>query len=306
MTKPVLAITGGTGFVGKTLIRLARSQGHQVRALTRSPQAAQDGVEWIAGALDRPESLHALAKGSDAIIHVAGVVNAFDRAGFEGGNVVGTMAMIEATRDAGVRRFVHVSSLAAREPDLSVYGWSKAKAETLVQASGLDWTIVRPPAIFGPEDRELLDLFRMAHLGYVVLPPEGQISVIEVSDLARLLLAMLPAAEARARIFEADDGRAGGWSHSSFGKAIGMAVGKDIKTLSAPASLLGWAARLDGFFRGSGAKLTADRVRYFCHPDWVIDPAKRPPPSLWMPEVDTLSGLQSTARAYIEAGWLKR
>ena len=306
MTKPVLAITGGTGFVGRTLIRLARSQGHLVRALTRSPQAEQDGVEWISGALDRPESLYTLVKGSDAVVHVAGVVNAPDRAGFEAGNVAGTLAMIQATRDAGVRRFVHVSSLAAREPELSIYGWSKAKAETLVQASGLDWTIIRPPAIFGPEDREMLDLFRMARLGYLLLPPEGRISVIEVSDLARLLLAVLSHQDAQAQVFEADDGQKGGWSHSSFGKAIGFAVGKDVKTLSAPAHLLELAARLDGFFRGSGAKLTADRVRYFCHPDWVIDPDKRPPASLWQPDVDTLSGLQSTARAYVEAGWLKR
>lgn len=306
MTKPVLGITGGTGFVGKTLIRLARAQGHRVRALTRSPQSDQDGVEWVDGALDRPESLRALARGSDAVIHVAGVVNAVDRAGFEAGNVGGTLAMIEAARDAGVRRFIHVSSLSAREPDLSVYGWSKAKGETLVQASGLDWTIIRPPAIFGPGDGEMLDLFRMARRGVVLLPPEGQISVIEVSDLARLLLAVLPAPEAQARVYEADDGTIGGWSHTDFGKAIGMAVGKDVATFSAPAPLLNLAARLDGFFRGTGAKLTADRVRYFCHPNWVVDPERRPPASLWQPEIDTNEGLRATALAYAEAGWLKR
>lgn len=306
MTGAVIGITGGTGFVGKTLIRLARSQGHRVRALTRSPQPERDGVEWIEGALDRPESLRALAGGSDAVIHVAGVVNATDRAGFEAGNVGGTLAMIEAARDAGVRRFIHVSSLSAREPELSVYGWSKARGENLVQASGLDWTIVRPPAIFGPEDREMLDLFRMARRGFVLLPPEGQISVIEVSDLARLLLAVLPASEAQAQIYEADDGAAGGWSHTGFGKAIGAAVGKEVATLSAPAPLLNLAARFDGFFRGSGAKLTADRVRYFCHPDWVIDPERRPPAALWRPEIDTSEGLKATALAYAEAGWLKR
>lgn len=302
---PVLAMTGGTGFVGKTLIRLALSRGHRVRALTRSPQAPLNGVEWVAGALDRPESLRALIRESDAVIHVAGVVNAPDRAGFEAGNVTGTLAMIEAARDAGVRRFVHVSSLAAREPRLSAYGWSKARAETLVQASGLDWTIVRPPAIFGPDDREFLDLFRMARLGFLLLPPEGRISVIEVSDLARLLLAVLPAADAQAQVFEADDGTIGGWSHSAFGRAIGMAVGRQVKTLSTPPGLLALAARLDRFFRGSGAKLTADRVRYFCHPDWVIDPAGRPPPSLWTPGIKTPDGLAYTARAYREAGWLK-
>lgn len=305
MSGITLAITGGTGFVGKTLIRLATAQGLSVRALTRSPQPAQDGVEWIGGALDQPETLKTLVRSSDAIIHVAGVVNAPDRAGFDAGNAVGTLAVIEAARAEGVQRFVHVSSLSAREPDLSSYGWSKARAETLLQASGLDWTIIRPPAIYGAEDREMLDLFRMSQRGFILLPPEGRISVIEVSDLARLLLATVPNPETRARIYEADDGTEGGWSHTSFGRAIGWAVGRNVRTLTAPAPVLRLAAKLDHLFRGSGAKLTADRVSYFCHPDWVIDPALRPPAALWQPLTGTRDGLKATAQAYLAAGWLK-
>ena len=305
MSDITLAITGGTGFVGKTLIRLATSQGLRVRALTRSPQSPQDGVEWIAGALDQPDALQTLMRGSDAAIHVAGVVNAPDRAGFEAGNVGGTLAMVEAAHSEGIQRFIHVSSLSARQPDLSSYGWSKAKAELIVQASGLDWTIVRPPAIFGPGDREMLDLFRMSRRGFILLPPEGKISVIEVSDLARLLLAILPNVETRAQIYEADDGKEGGWSHTGFGRAIGWAVGNRVTTISAPAPVLNIAARLDRLIRGSGAKLTADRVNYFCHPDWVIDPDRRPPSPLWQPQVSTHDGLKETARAYVEAGWLK-
>lgn len=301
----MLAITGGTGFVGKTLIRLATAQGLHVRALARSPQPAQAGVEWIEGALDRPEALRTLVRGSDAVIHVAGVVNAPDRAGFEVGNVAGTLAMVEAARDAGVRRFVHVSSLTAREPELSNYGWSKARAETIVQASGLDWTIIRPPAIYGPGDRDMLDLFGMARRGFILLPPKAQISVIEVSDLARLLLAVIPASETQAQLYEADDGKPGGWGYTGFGRAIGHAVGRDVKTLSAPPALLNIAARLDRLFRGAEAKLTADRVSYFCHPDWVIDPARCAPPHLWQPLVDTREGLKATAQAYVAAGWLK-
>ncbi len=305
MSDITLAITGGTGFVGKTLIRLATAQGLRVRALTRSPQSPQDGVEWIAGALDQPDALQTLMCGSDAAIHVAGVVNASDRAGFEAGNVGGTLATVEAAHSEGIQRFIHVSSLSAREPGLSSYGWSKARAELIVQASGLDWTIVRPPAIFGPGDREMLDLFRMSRRGFILLPPEGKISVVEVSDLVRLLLAILPNAETRAQIYEADDGKDGGWSHTGFGRAIGWAVGRRVTTISAPAPALNIAAWLDRQIRGSGAKLTADRVNYFCHPDWVIDPSRRPPSTLWQPQVSTHDGLKETARAYVEAGWLK-
>src|SRR3546814_8541999 len=69
--------------------------------------------------------------------------------------------------------------------------WSKAEAEKVVEASALDWVMVRPPAIYGPGDMEMRDLFRLARWGIALLPPPGKLSVIEVSDLARLLLALV-------------------------------------------------------------------------------------------------------------------
>src|SRR3546814_12219400 len=105
--------------------------------LVRSPERV--GVTWIDGALDSPDALDRLVAGADAVIHIAGVVNAPDRAGFVAGNIEGTRAIVAAAERANVRRFVHVSSLAAREPALSVYGWSKAAAEKVVDASALDW-----------------------------------------------------------------------------------------------------------------------------------------------------------------------
>ena len=98
--------------------------------------------------------------------------------------------MLSAATAGGIHRFVHVSSLAAREPKLSLYGASKERAEGLVMSSGLDWAIVRPPAVYGPGDRETLELFRMAKLGLMLMPPKGRVSVIHVDDLARLLLAL--------------------------------------------------------------------------------------------------------------------
>lgn len=293
----ILAITGGTGFVGGTLINLARRAGHQVRALTRRPQAAHGGVVWIEGALDRPAALADLVAGVDAVIHVAGVVNAPDRAGFAAGNIDGTRAIVEAAEQAGVRRFVHVSSLAAREPQLSVYGWSKAEAEHVVEDSSLDWVMVRPPAIYGPGDMEMRELFRMAKLGVVFTPPAGRLSVIEVSDLGRLLLG-LAQARTNQRLLEADDGCAGGWSHAEFARAVGTAVGKAVRPIALPRPLLALAAMGDRLARGKRAKLTADRVAYFCHPDWTIDPARRPAPELWQPEIATPEGLAATASWY--------
>ncbi|WP_066651009.1 MULTISPECIES: NAD-dependent epimerase/dehydratase family protein [Sphingomonas] len=298
----ILAITGGTGFVGGALIDAAVAAGHQVKALARRPQPARDGVSWIAGALDQPETLATLASGAEAVIHAAGVVNAPDRAGFVEGNITGTRAMLAAAQAAGVARFVHVSSLAAREPTLSTYGWSKAEAEAAVAAAPLDWVMVRPPGVYGPGDREMLDLFRAARFG-IGIAPAGRISLIEVSDLARLLLALATKPTPRT-IYEADDGTTGGWSHADYARAIGRAVGRAVLPLPIPAAGLILAARADMALRGAKAKLTLDRARYIAHPDWVIDPARRPPPDLWQPQVATPDGLAATAKWYRAQGLL--
>ncbi|HEX2623682.1 MAG TPA: NAD-dependent epimerase/dehydratase family protein [Sphingomicrobium sp.] len=300
-----LAVTGATGFVGGRLLDLALAAGHRVRALTRREQSPRDGVEWIGGALDRPESLARLTEGADAVIHIAGVINAPSEAAFEAGNVTGTAAMLEAAKRAGVARFVHVSSLSAREPGLSQYGRSKAKSEALVEASGLSFAIVRPPAVYGPGDRETLELFKMASRGFLLMPPAGRLSLIHVDDLGRLLLALAETDAPTGAVIEPDDGRPGGWSHGEFAVELGRAVGRPrVMTLAAPPSVMKLAARADTLLRGAKAKLTPDRAAYFCHPDWVVDPARRPAPSLWQPAVDTPQGLKDTAGWYSANGWL--
>ncbi|RZM12457.1 MAG: NAD(P)-dependent oxidoreductase, partial [Sphingomonas sp.] len=256
----------------------------------------------ITGTLEDAAALDRLVSGADVVVHVAGVVNAPDRTAFVAGNVEGTRAMLAAAAKARVARFVHVSSLAAREPGLSDYGWSKAEAERLVEASSLAWTIVRPPGIYGPGDLEQLDLFRAARWGVVPLPPRGRLSVIAVEDLARLLLAIAIEGSPRS-IYEADDGT-GGWTHAAFARAIGAAVGRRVLPLHLPPAFLTIAARADRLLRRGKAKLTADRVAYFCHPDWTIDPLKRPPPDLWQPRIDTHDGLTETARWYRAHGLL--
>jgi uncharacterized protein YbjT (DUF2867 family) len=300
-----LAVTGGTGFVGGHLLRLAREAGHEVRALTRGWRPPEDGIEWIEGALDRADSLAALCEGADAIVHIAGLINAANRAGFEAVNVGGTAALIDAARRAGVRRFVHISSLAAREPGLSDYGWSKARAERLVAASGLDWTIVRPPAIYGPGDRETFELFKMARRGLVALPPRGRFSVLHVEDLCRLILALLDRSETILQTYEPDDGTENGWDHRHFARTLSRLYGKRAATVAMPKAVMHGAARVDRLLRRSRAKLTPDRVRYYCHPDWVVTAAARPPASLWTPTIRTPTGLKQTANWYREQGWLK-
>lgn len=303
----VLAITGATGFVGSAVLNEALGQGHQVRALTRRDQAPRAGTQWVRGDLADSAALADLCAGVDAVVHVAGLTNAPDPAEFEIANATGTARVVEAMRAGGAKQLVFVSSLAAREPKLSVYGASKAQAETVVEASGLDWTMVRPPAVYGPRDIDMLDLFRAAKWGVVPLPPGGATSIIHVDDLASLLvgLAGSDAAPARQQVYEPDDGREGGWSHKELAAAIGRAVGKQsVFAPHLPRAVLDFAAAADRIARGDRAKLTPDRVGYMAHPNWVSRFDRKPPPGLWQPRIIAEKGLKATADWYRREGWL--
>lgn len=301
-----IAVTGATGFVGQALLDRAEQEGIPVKALTRRLQDPRQGVEWVRGDLDAKAALRQLVRGAEAVIHVAGVVNAPDAAGFEAGNVIGTLNLVEACLSEGVQRFVHVSSLSAREPDLSAYGASKARAEKLVAASGLDWTMLRPPAIYGPRDTEMFEMFRIARWGLMPMPPsDGRTSVIHVDDLARLLLDVVPGGEGvTGQTFEPDDGRKEGWSHYELARAIGWALGRRPWVIHLSRASLERAARVDRMVRGHRAKLTLDRVGYMTHPDWVVTHGARPPRSLWRPEIPTREGLKATAEWYRENRWI--
>jgi UDP-glucose 4-epimerase len=303
-----IAVTGATGFVGQALLDAAEKNGLEVRALTRRGMPERRGVEWLRGDLHNRATLAKLVEHAEAVIHVAGVINTPDPTGFHLGNVEGTLALVEAAVAAGVPRMVFVSSLAAREPQLSSYGASKRKAEQVVAASGLEWTIVRPPAIYGPRDREILELFKLAQKwGVVPMPPPGRASLVHVDDLARLLIALIPRGEAvDHKTFEPDDGRPNGWSHRELGWAIGTAVGRRAWVPSVPEPLLRALAVLMTRLRGANAKLTPDRVGYMVHRDWVAHADSAVPVTLWRPQIATREGLAATAEWYREHGWLNR
>lgn len=303
----LLAITGATGFVGSSVLAEALTQGHRVKALARREQPALDGVEWVRGDLNDTAALAALVAGADAVIHVAGLTNTPDPTEFEGANVTGTANVIAAMTGAGVKRLVFVSSLSARMPELSAYGASKAKAEALVEASGLDWTTVRPPGVYGPRDIDYLDMFRTAKWGFVPLPPGGASSIIHAHDLAALLVALAAgnAAPTKKKIYEPDDGREGGWSHKELAQAIGKAVGRAVVFAPhLPRAVLDAAAAADRIARGDRAKLTPDRVGYMAHPNWVSRFDRKPPPGIWQPRISGEEGLRMTAEWYRREGWL--
>jgi nucleoside-diphosphate-sugar epimerase len=220
MPKPI-AVTGGTGFVGSHLVDTLCAAGITPRVLVRDPDAPRwiggAPVTWREGSLGDPDALKRLVEGAGTVLHLAGVVRAGRAADFDRGNRIGTANLVAAMAEvAPSARLIHVSSLAAAGPSpqpegvgpeiepapISWYGQSKLAAELEARALGDDawWTIVRPPAIYGPRDTDVFEFFRMASRGLIALPGgERWLSVAWVGDVVRSILAA--AAGDRGRIY---------------------------------------------------------------------------------------------------------
>ena len=302
-----LALTGGTGFVGGHTIAEALRRGHRVRALARKAQTPRDGLEWIPGSLADEATLRTLATGADVVLHIAGVTNAANRRGFEEGNILGSATL---RRAIGARPLVHVSSLSAREPQLSTYGWSKLVGEQIARGAAGPVTILRPPAVYGPGDREFLELMKIASTGFVPFPSNSIAAMIYGPDLAEALVALAedlagPATSA-GHSFEIDDGT-GGYTPAEVATAIGGALGRTVRPLPIPPALLRLAAVADtGLARLKGAlpRLTQDRAGYMAHRDWSADSAPLRALGLWQPSTRLAEGMAATAIAYRAQGLL--
>ena len=186
-----IAITGATGFIGQTICRLLHGEGWKIRALVRSVSRAQAlrGVvdEWVAGDLDDRAALQKLVRNVDAVVHCAGAVRGASPQAFDRVNVVGVRNLVEVVSSCSqVPRLLSLSSLAAREPQLSFYAASKRKGEQVLEqeAQAISWIALRPPAVYGPGDRELLPLFQMMAKGIAPIPgaKNARFSMISASS----------------------------------------------------------------------------------------------------------------------------
>ncbi|WP_199553982.1 NAD-dependent epimerase/dehydratase family protein [Sandaracinobacteroides hominis] len=302
-----LAITGGTGFVGGHAIDKALAQGHQVRALTRRPQPDRKGVTWVKGDLANPQALQSLVSGADAVIHIAGVTNTRHKPEFDRGNVLGTAYL---RRAAGPTPFLHISSLSAREPQLSTYGLSKLRGEQVARGVQGPFAILRPPAVYGPGDEEYLALLRTAKSGLLPLPANAVTAMIYGPDLAAAIVALAEdlagPATSNGGTFEIDDG-AGGYTQSQVAEAISNALGAKVRPIELPSPVIGLAAGVDSMLcrlAGRTARLSRDRARYFAHPDWSANSDALLSLKLWKPSTDLQHGMAKTAAWYREKGLL--
>src|SRR5437763_12966979 len=173
----LVALTGGTGFVGRHVTATLVARGHRVRVLARDPARArfpsEQPVEIVAGGLADRAALDRLAGGADALIHLVGIIVEQGAQTFTSVHVAGTQALLGAARQAGVERFVHMSAVGARdEPGATPYHGTKWHAEELDRASGLSHAVFRPSIVNGPESPPIRTLARL-HRWSPVVPVFG-------------------------------------------------------------------------------------------------------------------------------------
>ncbi len=156
----MILVTGGTGFVGKAVVKKLLEQNQQVCVLSRSAEhmPVNAYLEAVNASILDFDSVKKAVQGCDTIIHLIGIIRESRGQTFEKIHVQGTQNVIQAAKEAGIRKIIHMSALGARPDAVSRYHKTKWKAEELVRSSGIPFVIFKPSIVFGKED-EFINLF---------------------------------------------------------------------------------------------------------------------------------------------------
>jgi nucleoside-diphosphate-sugar epimerase len=304
----IIAITGATGFIGGTLIKRLASSGKQVRALVRPGSIHKkpiDGeVRWIKGDLDDVDSLGRLVQGADVIVHCAGAVRGATRKYFNRINVDGVARLAHvADQQQLPLRFCLMSSLAAREPELSAYASSKQQGEQVLLETSpdIDWTVFRPPVVYGPGEREMMPVLRWMAKGVALLPGSGQgrFAMLHAEDLAEAVIQWLDRGRGQRLTYELHDGHPAGYSWQEVIETIAHLRGAPVARIKVPMALMRLiaiinlaAARTIGY----APMMTPGKIREISHPDWTADNTALGRHTGWSPKIDLAQGLRRTLK----------
>ena len=266
----------------------------------------------VQGALGDDRSIETLIDGVDVVVHLAGCIKAKNREGFFEVNEAGCRHLVKlAAACRKPPKIVLISSLAAREPSLSSYAASKRAGEEALMADGaaLPWTILRPPAVYGPGDLETLAFFKSTKrgVGAMLGGEEARFSLIHVDDLTAAIAHVLDPLIADHARLELDDDCEGGHSWASMIAAVERAYDKKVMTIPIPAGLLftlGYANAALGRLLGYTPMLTVEKAREIRHRDWVADRRLIRSKTNWRPAISVDRGFPATIDWYRLHSWL--
>ena len=273
-----------------------------MRALVRNPAKAATlaslGVTLIEGDLEHTAALDQLVAACAAVIHGAGAVRGNSQADFDRVNVAGTAALLSAiSAQPHPPVLLLLSSIVAREPQLSWYAHSKWEGEQLLPGAGIDHVILRPPAVYGPGDREMLPIFQWMHRGIALVPgsPEARTSLIHVSDLVDAIIACLHSADAKGQTLTLCDGKRNGYSWREMAGIAAEHWSRRVRLWCIPRWLLNGVAALNSklaTITGRAPMLTPPKLRELRHNDWVADNDAITRATGWTPVVGLREGLE--------------
>ena len=301
---PLVAVTGATGFVGGALCRQLRKSGYGVVALARNGQRAAPlaalGCRVVPGDLADRQALDRLVDAVDCVVHCAAAVRGRSLRDFRLPNVEGTATLLDALQAAGTPRLLHLSSLAAREPSLSWYSASKREAEALLQErapASLAWCALRPPAVYGPGDRELLGLWRLTRRGFLptVAGADARLSLIHIDDLVAALERLCSTEVTLAGdCFDIADSCEEAYSWRDLARITGDHWQRPVQLLPLPGpalAALAWANLGLAHLTRSQPMLSPGKLRELRHRDWSCGHGALSERSGWQPRRSLAEGL---------------
>ena len=326
-----ILVTGGSGFLGSHIIEQLSQAGRPVRALVRRSSDTQflrtlSTVELVDGAIDDRASLERAVVGVEAVVHSAGLVKARNLDEFMRVNARGTENLLDVCVPLGatLKRFVQVSSITVGGPSdaygnpvsvdatprpVTDYGRSKLAAERAVLAKKdqLKITIIRPPAIYGPRDREILAFFKSIKMGVLPLlgSPQSKLSMTYGPDCARACIRAIDADVPSGSIFAVDDGAVHTMAEliseaeSAMGKRAFLRIPLPRRVVEGAAIL----SESYGKLTNRAMMLTRDKCNELFD-QWVCDGSKAQRELGFTPSVTFSQGVKQTVDWYRTAGWL--
>ena len=305
---PTVALTGATGFIGNRVARRLVASGCKLQALTRatSDRSRLSGfnIQWVEGALEDVDSLRRLVRGVDAVVHCAGAVRGATQVQFDRSNIDGVARLVQAAiEQQPLPRFLLLSSLAARLPELSPYAHSKRQGEVVLEANAgqMPWAVLRPPSVYGPGEKEMMPLLRWMARGIAIVlgSGKGRFSLLYADDLAEAIHKLLLAGDLPKKVFEPHDGHPDGYLWKDVIDAVGQLSGKRVHCLHLPVSGLKIVAKINLIMArllGYEPLFTPGKLSLLMHPDWVSDDNALTLETGWAPRVSLEEGLRRTLK----------
>jgi len=330
MSETIL-VTGSTGFIGVRLLQYLTGERAKVRIFLRCESevaALPDAVEFVRGSFSDPESLARAVRGVDRIIHLAGVTKAVDESGYDAGNVMPVKNLFAAIMkdNPELKRFIYISSLTAGGPasegirgvkesdtphPVSAYGRSKLRAEMVCRehAAHIPVTIVRPPAVYGPGDKDVLQVFLMLARGVLVLPGSAakqRFSMIYVDDLVEGIMMAARSVQAVGRIYYITSSCSLSWDDviAAAKPVLGFSKLHKVSLPQPFVFFLGTVIGAAGSLWGKPALISRDKANELVQNYWVCSPEQAWQDFGFTARTTLADGVAKTIDWYRRKGWL--